>query len=197
MSDSDSMTFRPTQTLLSVWIAATFLPCVMIGVAVGGACAAGGNAVAGFILTAGILLAVLVTYEWLYFNSIRYELDSQYVVRSSGVLWKVKRWTPLVKITNTDVRQGPLERLLKFGQIWIFTPSTGSLLPETKLIGVLDPHGVKRLIMERVERAKSGAAWAVDEGDQQQPRGAGNETVPVLREILDTLRRIESKIGKG
>jgi uncharacterized membrane protein YdbT with pleckstrin-like domain len=135
---------------------------------------------------------LLGPYAYLYFNSIQYVLTERYVSKSSGVIWKRKRSVPLDKITNIDVSQGPFERMMGFGQIWIYTPSTGALAPEEKLIGISAPHDLKGEIVKRAELSRE----TVPVESQVSKDGIvdSDSTVELLREIKDVLLRIEKKL---
>jgi len=189
--------FRPSSALLVVWWVRNWVLGLLISALLGLAISADGNTVAGLIAAAiGVGLVFAISFcMTVHFYTIRYLIDSTHVVRSAGFLWKVKRATPLDKITNIDVRQGPLERLLAFGQVWIFTPSTGQLTPEVKLTGVATPHEIKDEII-----ARTGQATA--EGTMPSPGTAAGggavagsvETVNLLREMAETLKRIEKRL---
>jgi len=121
------------------------------------------------------------------FYSIKYILDDRYISKSCGVIWKKKRSIPLEKITNIDVRQGPLERLFGFGQIWIFTPSTGAATPEEKLIGISAPHEMKEVIIQRSESPK-GNNISTPTVSSSQSTDLNNN---LLEDIKGALLRIE------
>ena len=196
---SEELEFRPCKALLVIWLILTPLPGLVLGAILAGALSeqSATAALMGFIGGAVPTMAVVATGTALYFFSINYNLDDRYIVKSHGVLWKARRSIPLEKITNIDVRQGPLERILGFGRVWIFTPSTGGMMPEEKLIGVTDPNQLKRILTERVDALKGGVA---NEGLAARPAAAdapaaGGETVELLRDISSTLKRIESGLA--
>ena len=187
----EKLEFRPRKVLLFFWLLwtglGTFVGCCVLG----GFCF-------GLVLDISLFYGLLIlpvgflvgVYCVLYFFSIHYSIDGRYVAKASGVLWKVRRSVPLEKITNIDVRQGPVERLLGFGRIWIFTPSTGGVSPEETLLGVDGPYEMKQTIIEGCESAKrtAGATAGAEAGESE------STAVPVLKEILNTLRRIEEKL---
>lgn len=101
------------------------------------------------------------------------------------------RAAPLNYITNIDVRQGPAERIFGFGKIWMFTPSTGANTPETRLVGVTNPHGRKQTIVDRIETVRQ----AKETADVSADKPAG-EVVALLSEIRDSLKKIELILDK-
>jgi membrane protein YdbS with pleckstrin-like domain len=144
-------------------------------------------------IVVGVFLAILflrVLFILLHYPTIRYEIDGQNVTNSEGLVWRVKRSTPLDKVTNVDVRQGPLDRMLGIGEIWLFTPSTGALTPEAKLIGIDRPHDLRARILALAEDAKA---------TDTQPAAAANlerrDTEALLVQTLETLKRIEKLLG--
>jgi len=190
----NKLEFRPRKALLLFWLLWTFLTNLPIcGIIAAIASDEGSSPLHGLWgLLVGLIVAV---YLVLYFFSITYSLDDRHVVKASGVLWKIRRSIPLEKITNIDVRQGPVERLLGFGKIWIFTPSTGASTPEEKLLGVDRPHELKQTIIDHSERAKTGVSPSETRRNQEDLSEQAN-SVPLLAEILRTLQRIEEKLGE-
>ena len=190
----NKLEFRPRKALLFFWLLWTLLGGLPVcGVIAAIASSEKSSPLHGFW---GILISAAAgVYLVLYFFSIRYTLDDRYVMKASGVLWKVRRSIPLEKITNIDVRQGPVERLLGFGRIWVFTPSTGASVPEEKLLGVDHPYEMKQTIIDYVEAAKTGVSTSeTNGGPEAHPKQA--ETAAILSEILSTLQRIEGKMGE-
>ena len=188
---AQKLEFRPKRVLLYFRLAGAILAPLIFGAVVGVVASAQKAGSIGALIVMGFLFLVALSavQTWLHFLSIRYELDDTHLVSSKGVLWKVKRSTPVEKITNTDVRQGPIQRLLGVGNVWVFTPSTGSLLPEEMLCGVENPHEIRKEILTRAEAAKGTVpASALAAGD------SNGQVLSVLREISATLRIIEAKL---
>ena len=148
----EKIEFRPRRIVLSIWSLWTIIVSIATG-AISALIAYSATAepditLAGFLWGCIPINAIFISYFTLYFFSIKYSLDDKYIVKDSGVLWRRRRSVPLEKITNIDVRQGPLERIIGYGKILIFTPSTGARIPEMKIFGVDDPHGMKQRIIE-------------------------------------------------
>lgn len=186
---AEEITFRPNKALLAVWLFLVVLVCAVAGGA-GAGVAVDMDLDPLLFFLVGWAAAVVPVGGWavLYFNSIVYHIDDHYVTRSHGVLWTVRRSIPLEKITNIDVRRGPLERVLGIGQVWIFTPSTGGQMPEQKIIGVTNADEVKQTIVRRSEAAREAAA----EDDEAQALRPTDEVVALLKEILLVLRNIQA-----
>ena len=189
----EKLEFRPTKVLLVFWIIAVVTACLPIGGIIAGVCSESNIPwQKAFAMGYLIPLVVFTTYAILFFHTIRYELDDRYVTKASGVLWKKLRSIPLEKITNLDARQGPFERILGYGKIWVFTPSTGTATPEEKLVGVTKPHDMKQTIIERSEAAKQPQAVAAQES-KVEPTG---EVLSLLTDIRNSLRNIENSLSQ-
>src|SRR5437867_6944163 len=137
--------------------------------------------------------ALMVSYTIAHFGTIHYAMDDRKFTNSEGVFWKVRRSTPLDKITNVDVRQGPLERFFGIGQIWIYTPSTGALTPEARMHGIENIHEMKSLILMRSEAAKKPAAGL----PATPPTTAHDESLSLLRQMAASLKRIEAALARN
>ena len=148
-------------------------------------------------MIAVIALIVFVTVALLriaylnaHFPTIRYELTERTLSNAEGVFWKVRRTTPLEKVTNVDVRQGPLERWLGIGNVWVFTPSTGALLPEAMLVGLDNAFGVRERILALAEAAR--AAPSIEPASlAARSEAATFLDERTLGEMLRTLQRME------
>ena len=150
----ENMQFKPCKAVLVFWL--IWITCGSLPVAGGIAGICFDSEISPLIASSigtFVIWSIFSLYAALYFYSINYVPDNRYITKSCGVIWKKRRSIPFEKITNIDVRQGPFERLLGFGQIWIFTPSTGALTPEGKLIGISVPYDIKEIIIKRSEKS--------------------------------------------
>ena len=195
----EKIEFRPTKILLvfrliGVVVFALAVGGVAAGVCVGAKLGAtlGVSGAVAFALGFLVPCALLGIYAVLFFFSVRYELDSRYISKACGVIWKQRRSVPLEKITNLDVRQGPFERIFGYGKIWIFTPSTGGVLPEEQLLGVVNPQNMKQTLIERFEAAKQPQLTVAQAGKAE----AAGDVVSLLTEIRDSLKKMESSLSQ-
>lgn len=187
----EELNFGPSKALLVPWLGGTWLGSLIAGAAmVGVASDEGASVRAAFGVGCLVLATIGTVYVLLYFQSIRYHVDDSHVTKSHGVLWKVRRSVPLEKVTHVDARRGPIERLLGFGQVWVFTPSTGETAPEGRLVGIAKPHELRDTLLARAEAAKAGAV-----APPAAAVAASDDSVGLLREILKTLQRIEQRLG--
>lgn len=184
----DMHSFRPSRWLLVCWIVGVTLVALAAGQATEGVCKvteflADRGFAAGFwaCWLVGTLCAAA------HFLSLRYALDGHYVTKASGVLWRHRRSIPLDKVTSIDVCQGPLEQILRIGQIRIYTPASGSDTPEETLVGVREPAAAKAALLRAAEaELQKASLQAVQE-------------TRAVRRLLDQIHRriigIERRFG--
>lgn len=184
----------PSEALLRKWLLLSPLFGLFPGVVAAGITFAATRQLAPCVLAfaVGFVAVALLaaTYVSRYFPTIKYELTDQHLINSAGIFWKFRRTTPLEKVTNVDVRQGPLDRYFGIGEIWVFTPSTGALIPEARLRGVQKFNDARAMILSRAEnlRQTPSSRGTPAEGGATDSR----EIIQLLTEILASLRKIES-----
>jgi len=176
------MNFKPTNILLAFWLLWATLGTIAVYALMYSDIATEEQLYFNYFI-GGIFMAVSL-FLVLYFFSISYVLDDKYLTRMSGVLWKQRRSIPLEKLTNLDVRQGPIERILGFGQLWLFTPSTGSDKPEEKLIGIVKPHQLRETILAKKDGMSSTPTLREESKDP---------VLEALKEIKNVLIEIRDK----
>ena len=189
----ETLEIRPAKALLRLRARLSLIPGLVAGIILASIFARLKLPVLlGFAIPCIAISAILAAYAAAHFRSISYEVDDLRITSAEGVFWKVRRTTPLDKVTNVDARQGPLERVFGIGQVWVFTPSTGVLTPETQLFGIENPYELKSLILARCEAAKRGTTETLPNASKANP----DESLSVLREIAASLKRIESALSE-
>lgn len=111
----------------------------------------------------GLGLFFLLAYPWYkrrylprFVRSLRYTLTDDVLIIHQGVFWKQETSIALWKITDVVVSQGPL--MARHGLKAIQT-QTASKFVGGKLLGLVDPDGVRAAILERmnsIRRRDSG-----------------------------------------
>lgn len=186
----DVRELRPSWRLLAIRVVVSGLAAAVVGKG-----AAGVGAVLDyppsrvFALVFGAVWFVSVLAFAAHFASLQYSLDGRHLSAVSGVLWRRRRQVPMHQIASIEVRQGPLERLLSLGQVWVFTASSGSEVPEVRLHGILRPAAVRDAIAEAVQAALESPPAALLE-ETRRVRGT-------LLEIQERLVRIEDALRPG
>ena len=86
----EKIEFAPAKILLGFWLMGVVIGCLLIsGLVVGFASEFGIPATLAAAFGFVIPWIIISIYCTLYFFSIRYELDDRYVMKASGVLWKM------------------------------------------------------------------------------------------------------------
>ncbi|MBI3097896.1 MAG: PH domain-containing protein [Planctomycetes bacterium] len=86
-----------------------------------------------------------------------YRLTSQRLFESVGILIRQTRELELIRVKDTTVTQGLLERLSGAGQVAVY--STDSTDPVLHLDRIKDPHGVKERIRTAVQQRRGGTMY--------------------------------------
>ncbi len=193
----EAIRFRPSTWLLTAWAFPAFAIGALVGLGLGFAASlvAKSPSTPYFVGFVGWLIVFVVGAggAFWHFFSIHYELTDRYLSACYGIFWKVCRTTPLEKITNLDVRQGPLAWVFHLGDIWIQTASTGSGEPEVKLIGLADAKRIHDLILERCDITKRGVAVSAGGLSARET----TDVLATLSQISETLKSIEKKLDRG
>jgi putative membrane protein len=90
------------------------------------------------------------TYVPRLMNTLCYRLGEQTLRAESGVYFHRQANIPLWKITDVLVSQGPLERRYGLSRLHIQTAGQGAHVAEAVLMGLVDPEGVRQLILDRM-----------------------------------------------
>jgi uncharacterized protein len=140
------------------------------------------------LLASIVLVPVLVFFAWvgLYYKSMWYELREDEMSWKRGVWFRTTGIVPYNRITNIDVRQGPVMRLLGISTLAVQTAGySGQAVPEIRIEGMEHAEELRELIRSLVRQPGTG-------GD-----GTGGNPVPIPavpvttdQKILDELVRI-------
>jgi putative membrane protein len=100
----------------------------------------------------GLILAIILVVDFLTLcprrvDAMRYFFDKRALRVEKGVLFKSRKTIPLDKITDLELVQGPLLRVLNMWNIKVQTASTAQQLPEATLYGVVNPEQVRDEIL--------------------------------------------------
>lgn len=125
----------------------------------------------------------------LYYASLFYTFTESEILVERGVLWKHRSIVPYNRITNVDIRQGPVQRLVRLWDIHVQTAGYnvyggGATVAEAYLQGIRNAEEVREFVMSMIRRLKPVAVEA------------GAETVsPKLDEqILAELKKIREAL---
>ncbi len=108
-------------------------------------------------LTALVLVIVVPVALWIprYYNSLVYELRDEEMECREGVWFRKISIIPYNRITNVDIVQGPLSRLLNIYTVKVQTAGYSSQVAkaEARLLGIENPEEVKNMILSKIKGA--------------------------------------------
>ncbi|MDD2666530.1 MAG: PH domain-containing protein [Methanocellales archaeon] len=141
-----------------------------------------------FVLVPLLALLIFVAY-WIpkYYDTMLYKLTENEMVWRRGVWFKNTGIVPYNRITNIDIAQGPISRMLRIASLKIQTagysaPSGGTA--EIKIEGVEQFEELRELIMGFVRGKKPVAVETYEEED-------------INSKILDELVKIRKSLEKS
>ncbi|MBO3769163.1 MAG: PH domain-containing protein [Candidatus Brockarchaeota archaeon] len=128
----------------------------------------------------------------LYYLSVFYTFTEDEIIVERGIWWKHKSIVPYNRITNVDMRQGPLSRALGLWEVRIQTAgyhivSGGVGAAEAILQGIKNVEEVKSFILGRIRELKP---IAIEAGSETTlPKVLEQQILEELREIRRILER--------
>jgi uncharacterized protein len=145
--------------------------------------------------TLGIFVpALLIFAAWtrLYYQSMSYELHEDEMRWKRGVWFRTTGIVPYNRITNLDIRQGPVMRWLNISSISIQTAGySGQAAPEIRIEAIEDAEELRETLRNLVRRCSShgdGTGPREPAGHQEVQPATGSMASNIL--MLDELRKI-------
>ena len=111
------------------------------------------------ILAIIVLVPVLVFFAWvgLYYKSMLYELREDEMSWKRGVWFRKTGIVPYNRITNIDIRQGPVMRALGISTLSVQTAGySGQAVPEIRIEGIEHAEELRELIRSLVRQPSIG-----------------------------------------
>jgi putative membrane protein len=122
-----------------------------------------------------------------YFNRLHCELTTRSLRFEKGFIFHVERTIPLDKIQDLTFKEGPLLKAFGMSILKIETAgNTGQGMSDLTLIGIIDASNFRNRVLEQRDKVTENTS----SGPTDQP-----DTLVVLKEIRDTLKKIEQKIS--
>jgi membrane protein YdbS with pleckstrin-like domain len=149
------------------------------------------------ILAVIVLVPVLVFFVWvgLYYKSMWYELREDEITWKRGVWFRTTGIVPYNRITNIDVRQGPVMRLLGISTLAVQTAGySGQAVPEIRIEGMGHAEELRELIRSLVRQpgnsgdGNGGVNTRVPAGPVTTDQKILNELVRI-RQLLEVQRK--------
>ncbi len=120
----------------------------------------------------------------LYFQSIEARLTERSVVYRHGIWFRKEMSIPLDKIQDVSLHTGPILNAFGLATLQIDTAGGGQAGSSAVLTGVRDAEGFRAAVINRRDALHGG------------PRTAESEDLVLMREIRDSLRRIEGHLAQ-
>lgn len=153
------------------------------------------------IIVIPVLLVLGFTLYWIpkFYSTIQYKLDDEEMEWKRGVWFKNTGIIPYNRITNVDIAQGPISRMLKIGSLKIQTagysnPNQGwGTSSEITIDGVEEFEELRNIIMDKVKGRKPVAVQTFEENPQITPNDDQSKILAELVEIKKLLKKISEK----
>lgn len=182
--------FKPASALIT-WLSVNFLLfflLIMSFTLFPVLLATGPDTLVLIILAIIVGVPVLVFFSWvgLYYKSMWYELREDEISWKRGVWFQTTGIVPYNRITNLDVKQGPVMRALGISTLAIQTAGySGQAVPEIRIEGMEHAEELREMIRSLVR--------------QSGPQGDGTGGVPVVpkstdQQILTELTKIRHSL---
>ena len=165
-------------------LACTVLPMLL-------AAALDGVIVTAILVATAVIVLLFAIWTRLYFDTMEYELHDDEMRWRRGVWFRTTGIVPYNRITNLDLRQGPVMRWLGISSLSIQTAGySGQAVPEIRIEAIEHAEELREILREYV-RACSGRGDGTGTG-VQAPRIVDSPvaTTGTSILILDELKRI-------
>jgi hypothetical protein len=147
----------------------------------------------GIAILAGLVVITVVFITWtrLYYDSMFYELHGDELRWRRGVWFRTTGIVPYNRITNLDLRQGPVMRWLSISTISVQTAGySGQAVPEIRIEAIEHAEELRELLRSAVRSCSS-----VGDGTGSGPHPVNVVSEPVATTgtsllILDELKKI-------
>lgn len=121
-----------------------------------------------------------------YYNRLQCELTTRSLRFEKGFIFHTERTIPLDKIQDLTFKEGPLLKAFGLSILKIETAgNTGQGMSDLTLIGILDAPDFRNRVLEQRDKVTENV---------QSVSSEGSETLEVLKEIRDALKRIEMQV---
>jgi membrane protein YdbS with pleckstrin-like domain len=141
----------------------------------------------------GMVLGIVLFVVWsrLYYQSMWYELHEDEMRWKRGVIFRRTGIVPYNRITNIDIRQGPVMRWLGISTLSIQTAGySGRSQAEIRIEGIVHAEELRELIRGMVRTCSGG------DGTGTGKTAAAPPARPTDQQILDELKAIRDVLEK-
>ena len=149
--------------------------------------------VTGIAIVAGIIIVTVVFVVWtkLYYDTMAYELHDDELRWRRGVWFRTTGIVPYNRITNLDLRQGPVMRWLGISTIAIQTAGySGQSVPEIRIEAIEQADELRELLRNAVRSCNVSSSDGTGTGQPSRPVAEPVATTGTSILILDELKKI-------
>lgn len=149
----------------------------------------------GLLIFVATIVGIVLVPFWLliapyfirkYFDRLQCELTTRSLRFEKGFIFHIERTIPLDKIQDLTFKEGPLLKAFGMSILKVETAgNTGQGMSDLTLIGIMDAANFRNKVLEQRDKVTEN----VSSGSSEEP-----ETLKVLKDIRDSLVRIEGKI---
>ena len=146
------------------------------------------------------LLAFPITVTVLYirYRTLRYRFDDEGVWRRQGLLWRREVNVSYRRIQDIHLTNGIIQRWLGLATVSLQT-AAGSATPQVTIDGVLEAETLRDYLYTKMRGVRDGSQGAEPTTHGQERTApnevSGDETLALLADIRDSLRRFEERLG--
>jgi membrane protein YdbS with pleckstrin-like domain len=147
------------------------------------------------VILGGIAALVIVFLVWvrLYYESMWYELREDEMSWKRGVWFRTTGIVPYNRITNLDIKQGPVMRFLRISSLSIQTAGySGQAVPEIRIEAIEHAEELRELIRTRV-RGCTGAGDGTGTGTHKPTSDGISTHQQMLNELIKIRSLMEQK----
>jgi hypothetical protein len=138
-----------------------------------------------------IAIAIVLFYIWarLYYDSMWYELHDDEMRWKRGVIFRRTGIVPYNRVTNIDIRQGPVMRPLRISTVSIQTAGySGKGVPEISIEGIVYAEELRELIRTMVRVCSGGDGTGTGTAVQAPPAD--------LQQVLGEMKAIRALLER-
>ncbi|MDD1693772.1 MAG: PH domain-containing protein [Methanoregula sp.] len=145
------------------------------------------------VILGGLIAIIIVFVVWtrLYYDTMAYELHDDELRWRRGVWFRTTGIVPYNRITNLDLKQGPVMRWLGISSISIQTAGySGQAVPEIRIEAIEHAEELRELLRAYVRSCSAGGDGTGTSGHSSRPVDTPVASIGTSMLILDELKKI-------
>lgn len=132
-----------------------------------------------------------------YFENLECALTTRALHFKKGVWFHIERTVPLDKIQDLTFKEGPVLRYFGLSQLMIETAGNSAQAnADMKLIGIVNSRSFREKVLDQRDEITDFQSKAIAGSDGKTEQPAFPEMITLLKQMNETLKRIEEKTGR-